>query len=227
MRAVENLNTSTRRYLTLKRCFDAVSAAVLLVGLGPLLAFIALVVRCTMGPPILFRQVRPGHHERPFTLFKFRTMTGLVNACGCLLPDQERLTRLGRFLRKTSLDELPELWNVLRGDMSLIGPRPLLTEYLPRYTAEQHQRHVVRPGITGLAQICGRQDITFGRRIELDNWYVHNCSLWLDLFILVKTLAYVVAGSGVRSGQDVSEVDDLNAPGNSGHAPTPFDHTAS
>ena len=216
-----------RFYEVEKRAFDIFAALLLLVSTVPLQLLVAAIIWLTMGRPILFRQVRPGYHERPFTLFKFRTMTGEVSTNGCLLPDHERLTNLGRFLRKTSLDELPEFWNVLLGDMSLVGPRPLLMEYLSRYTVEQRERHLVKPGITGLAQIRGRQDITFSRRIELDNWYVRNCSLWLDLSILVKTVAYVIAGSGVRSGQDVSIVDDLNAPGNSGHAPTPFDHTAS
>jgi lipopolysaccharide/colanic/teichoic acid biosynthesis glycosyltransferase len=145
---------------------------------------------------------------------------------GRLLPDRERLSRLGTLLRRTSLDELPELWNVLQGDMSLVGPRPLLVEYLPRYTPTQRRRHLVRPGITGVAQVCGRQDITFSRRIELDNWYIDNCSLWLDLSVLARTAAHVISGAGVRSGQDVSLVDDLNPP-DSHNASTPFNHTAS
>jgi lipopolysaccharide/colanic/teichoic acid biosynthesis glycosyltransferase len=210
-----------------KRLLDIAGAASALLLLSPLLAAVALAVRLFLGRPVLFRQTRPGYLEKPFIIYKFRTMREAVDSQGLPLPDGERLQPLGTFLRRMSLDELPELWNVLRGDMSLVGPRPLLMEYLPRYTAEQRQRHLVKPGITGFAQICGRQDITFSRRIEFDNWYVHNCSLRLDLSILVKTLAYVIAGSGVRSGQDVSKVDDLSAPANSGHAPTPFDHTAS
>ena len=210
-----------------KRIIDIVIASAALALASPALALVALLVRLTMGKPVLFRQVRPGYLEKSFAICKFRTMSEAVDQQGFPLSDRERLSALGAFLRRTSLDELPELWNVLRGDMSLVGPRPLLVEYLPRYTAEQRRRHLVRPGITGVAQICGRQDITFSRRIELDNWYIDNCSLWLDLSILVRTVGRVVAGSGVRSGQDVSIVDDLGAPGNNGHAPTPFDHVNS
>ena len=210
-----------------KRLLDLLITLPLLILVSPLMSLIWLCSLLFMGRPFWFRQSRPGFREKPFTIYKFRTMHDLKDSQGRPLPDGQRLNRFGAFLRRTSLDELPEFWNVLRGDMSLVGPRPLLMEYLPRYTEEQRQRHLVKPGITGLAQIRGRQDITFSRRIELDNWYVHNCSLWLDLSILVKTLAYVVAGSGVRSGQDVSKVDDLHALDNSGHAPTPFDHTAS
>jgi lipopolysaccharide/colanic/teichoic acid biosynthesis glycosyltransferase len=139
-------------------------------------------------------------------------MRNAVDAQGQSLPDMERLDPLGAFLRRTSLDELPELWNVLKGDMSLVGPRPLLMEYLPRYTTEQRRRHLVRPGITGLAQISGRQDIAFSRRIELDNWYIDHYSLSLDVSVLVRTLGQVITGSGVRSGQEVCKVDDLSAP---------------
>jgi lipopolysaccharide/colanic/teichoic acid biosynthesis glycosyltransferase len=154
-------------------------------------------------------------------------MREALDSLGVPLPDGARLHPFGAFLRRTSLDELPEFWNVLRGDMSLVGPRPLLMEYLPRYTAEQRQRHLVKPGITGLAQISGRQDITFSRRIEFDSWYVHHASLCLDLSILLRTSWRVVVGSGVQSGQDVSTVDDLNAPDDKAHAPSSLDHTAS
>ena len=210
-----------------KRLFDLLVTVPLLILLSPLMLIIALCSFLFMGKPLLFRQVRPGFREQPFTIYKFRTMHDLKDSQGRLLPDGQRLNRFGTFLRRTSLDELPELWNVLRGDMSLVGPRPLLMEYLPRYTPEQRRRHLVKPGITGLAQICGRQDITFSQRIELDNWYIDNYSVWLDLSVLAKTVAQVIAGSGVRTGQDVSIVDDLNAPGSSDHAHTPLDHTAS
>ena len=210
-----------------KRLLDLLVTIPLLIFLSPLMLIIGLCSLLFMGKPLLFRQSRPGFREKSFTIYKFRTMHDLRDSQEDLLPDGQRLNRFGTFLRRTSLDELPELWNVLRGDMSLVGPRPLLMEYLPRYTAEQRQRHLVKPGITGLAQICGRQDITFSRRIELDNSYIDNYSLWFDLSVLVKTIAQVIAGSGVRTGQNVSTVDDLNPPDNSGHAPTPFDHTAS
>lgn len=213
--------------LKMKRVLDIAGAAAALLLLSPILAVVALAVRLCIGRPVLFRQTRPGHLEKPFVILKFRTMRDVLDAQGLPLPDAIRLHPLGTVLRRMSLDELPEFWNVLRGDMSLVGPRPLLMEYLPRYTVEQRQRHLVKPGITGLAQIRGRQDITFSRRIELDNWYVHHHSLWLDLSILIKTVAYVIAGSGVRSGQDVSKVDDLNTAANSCHASIPFDHTAS
>jgi lipopolysaccharide/colanic/teichoic acid biosynthesis glycosyltransferase len=206
---------------------DIAIAVCTLLLLSPVLAAVALAVRLFLGRPVLFKQKRPGHLEKPFIIYKFRTMRDTVDSQGLALPDRERLHPLGTFLRRTSLDELPELWNVLRGDMSLVGPRPLLMEYLPRYTKRQRRRHLVKPGITGLAQISGRQDITFSRRIELDNWYIDHYSLWLDLSLLFKTAAHVAAGAGVRTGQDVAKVDDLNAPDNNSHALTPFDHTAS
>ncbi len=210
----------------LKRVLDFAAAAIGLVLLAPLWALIGTAIRLTMREPALFKQQRPGYLERPFTLFKFRTMRTACDSHGRPLPDAERLTRLGRLLRRTSLDEIPQLWNVLRGDMSLVGPRPLLVEYLSRYTQEQRKRHLVMPGITGWAQIHGRQDITFGQRIEHDNWYVRNYSLWLDMSILLKTVAKVVLGSGIRSGQDVHAVDDLNPPECDDHASTSLKHTA-
>jgi lipopolysaccharide/colanic/teichoic acid biosynthesis glycosyltransferase len=210
-----------RRGMMLKRAFDIVAAALLLVLFSPILAVVALAIRRRLGAPVLFRQTRPGCLEAPFDICKFRSMRNALDPLGNPLPDRERLDPLGAFLRRTSLDELPELWNVLRGEMSLVGPRPLLMEYLPRFSAEQRRRHLVRPGITGLAQISGRQDITFSRRIELDNWYIDHHSFWLDVSVLLRTLLQVISGSGVRSGQDVSQVDDLSAPQNSSHAPTP------
>lgn len=208
-----------------KRAFDFVTAAIGLVVLAPLWALIALAIRLTMREPALFKQERPGLLERPFLLQKFRTMRTATDSMGRASPDRERLTRLGSFLRKTSLDEIPQLWNVLRGDMSLVGPRPLLMEYLPRYTPEQHQRHLVKPGITGWAQIHGRQDIPFSQRIELDNWYIRRSSFWLDITILLKTAGKALKGSGVRTGQNVDTVDDLIATESNGHAYTPIKHS--
>jgi sugar transferase EpsL len=181
----------------LKRSFDFVVALVALVALLPLLAVIAVLVRWWLGSPVLFVQLRPGLHGRPFRLVKFRTMTDGRRADGSARPDAERLTPFGRFLRSTSLDELPELYNVLVGDMSLVGPRPLLMEYLPLYDERQRRRHEVRPGITGWAQVNGRNAISWERKFELDVWYVDNKSFWLDLKILWLTLGRVVRREGV------------------------------
>src|ERR1700678_1464394 len=175
-----------------KRTLDVLVAAAALVALSPLLAVIAVLVRIFMGSPVLFRQVRPGYKERPFTCLKFRTMTDKRDANGNLLPDGDRLTRLGRLLRRTSLDELPELINVLRGEMSLVGPRPLLMQYLDRYTPEQRRRHAVKPGITGWAQVNGRNALDWERKFDLDLWYVDHQTFWLDIRILSKTLLQVV-----------------------------------
>jgi len=161
------------------------------------IAVVALLVRLRIGRPVLFRQQRPGLHGQPFTVLKFRTMTDLRDHSGDLRPDDERLTRLGRFLRRASLDELPELANVLRGDMSMVGPRPLLMEYLPLYSPEQRRRHEVRPGITGWTQVNGRNALTWDEKLRLDVWYVDHRSVWLDLRILVRTLAVVVKRKGV------------------------------
>lgn len=193
----------------LKRTVDLVVSTILLILLSPVLLLMVLVIRLKLGRPILFRQQRPGLHGQPFTLIKFRTMTDDRDAEGNLLPDAERLTPLGRFLRSSSLDELPELINVLRGEMSLVGPRPLLMEYLERYTTEQMRRHQVRPGITGWAQVNGRQTIRFSKRLDYDIWYVDHSSFILDLKIMFLTLFQVLTAAGVRSGQDVREVDDL------------------
>lgn len=163
----------------------------------PLLVVTAVVVALFLGRPVFFRQERPGRGERLFQLIKFRTMTEAREACGRLKPDADRLTAFGRFLRSTSLDELPELWNVLRGEMSLVGPRPLLPEYLPRYSAEQRRRHTVRPGLTGWAQVNGRNGDTWAERFERDLWYVDNQSIVLDFRILAMTLLQVVRREGV------------------------------
>lgn len=188
-----------RRGLALKRVFDFVVAAVALVLLSPILLILALIILLKMGWPILFSQVRPGLGGKPFRLIKFRTMENTEDGAGSLLPDGERLTSLGRFLRRTSLDELPELINVLMGDMSLVGPRPLLMEYLPYYDADQARRHTVRPGMTGSAQVNGRNALTWEEKFELDVWYVDNRSLWLDVKILCRTAWVVVTGQGVSA----------------------------
>ncbi|MDZ7616047.1 MAG: sugar transferase, partial [Patescibacteria group bacterium] len=183
-----------------KRFFDIAVSLTLLVLAAPVLTVVAMAVRWRLGSPVLFRQLRPGLNERLFRVLKFRTMTDARDTDGRLRPDDQRLTRLGRFLRTWSLDELPQLFNVLRGDMSLIGPRPLLTRYLPRYTPRQHQRHAVRPGITGLAQIRGRNDLEWPRRLALDVWYAEHASLTLDLSILWQTVVRVLDRRGVRAG---------------------------
>ncbi len=175
-----------------KRLFDLAAAGAALVVLSPLLAVTALMVRRQFGAPVLFRQPRPGLHGAAFTIYKFRTMTRERDAAGNLLPDAARLTRVGRWLRAASLDELPELVNVLRGDMSLVGPRPLLMHYLARYTPAQMRRHDVRPGITGWAQVNGRNGLTWEEKFELDVWYVDHVSLWLDMRILARTVAQVL-----------------------------------
>ena len=180
-----------------KRALDLALTIPALIALSPVLGLVALLVRARLGSPVLFRQRRPGLRGRPFVLFKFRTMTNARDAQGRLLPDEERLTPLGLFLRRYSLDELPELWNVLRGEMSLVGPRPLLLRYLDRYTPEQARRHDVLPGITGWAQVNGRNALTWERKLELDVWYVDHCSLKLDLKILGLTLARVLRREGV------------------------------
>ena len=183
----------------LKRVVDVVGASLALVVLSPLLAVVALLVRARMGTPVLFRQERPGRGGRPFTMTKFRTMTDTRGPDGELLPDAARLTALGRWLRRTSIDELPELLNVVHGDMSLVGPRPLLVEYLPLYSAEQSRRHEVRPGITGWAQVNGRNAVTWDEKFALDVWYVDHRSTRLDLEILAKTVSQVLSGHGVSA----------------------------
>ena len=176
----------------MKRFFDFVLAAMALLLLGIPLLFLTLQVRRKLGSPALFRQIRPGLGGRPFEMIKFRTMTDERNSTGLLLPDADRLTPFGRFLRASSLDELPEFWNVLKGDMSLVGPRPLLMEYLPLYSTEQSRRHDVRPGITGWAQVNGRNALSWEEKFKLDLWYVDNCSVWLDIRILGLTVRKVV-----------------------------------
>lgn len=183
--------------ISTKRAVDVIVATAGLTLLSPLLLATAALVAVVMGRPVLFRQERPGMGGRPFVLLKFRTMEDRRGSDGEMLPDGERLTRFGRFLRETSLDELPELWNVLKGDMSLVGPRPLLMEYLPLYSPRQARRHEVRPGITGWAQVRGRNQVPWEERLELDVWYVENRSLALDLEILARTFVNVLRRDGI------------------------------
>lgn len=188
----------------MKRLFDLLVSSVALLLLGIPLLVLVWLIRRKLGSPVLFRQVRPGQHGRPFIMFKFRTMTEECDSRGVLLPDAQRLTSFGRFLRASSLDELPELWNVLRGDMSLVGPRPLLMEYLPLYTAEQSRRHQVLPGITGWAQVNGRNAISWQDKFVLDVWYVDNMSLWLDIKILWKTVRKVLIRDGISAAGEAT-----------------------
>jgi sugar transferase EpsL len=186
----------------LKRAFDIVVSASALMAIIPLMLAIGFLLRCTIGSPILWRQMRPGLGGKPFIIYKFRTMYDKTSADGALLPDALRLGRIGRFLRRTSLDELPELINVLRGEMSLVGPRPLLMQYLNRYTPTQFRRHEVKPGITGWAQVNGRNAITWEQKFTLDIWYVENRSFYLDLKILCLTIWKVLKREGIsEAGQ--------------------------
>jgi len=182
-----------------KRLFDIFAGALLLLACSPLLLALAFVIRRSMGAPVLFRQVRPGLRGEPFTILKFRTMRDAEGKDDRPLPDAERLTRLGAFLRASSLDELPELWNVLKGEMSMVGPRPLLMQYLDRYTPRQAKRHEVRPGITGWAQIQGRNAISWEEKFELDVWYVEHRSFRLDMVILWRTLKTVLKREGISA----------------------------
>lgn len=182
-----------------KRVFDIVVSALALVVLSPVLLAIWLLVRRKLGKPALFRQIRLGKNAEPFEMIKFRTMRDAIGPDGAPLPDSERLTPFGRWLRATSLDELPELWNVLKGDMSLVGPRPLLMEYLPLYSPEQARRHEVRPGVTGWAQVNGRNALTWERKFELDVWYVDRYNPWLDLKILLLTVGRIIRKDGISA----------------------------
>jgi lipopolysaccharide/colanic/teichoic acid biosynthesis glycosyltransferase len=183
----------------MKRLIDLLLSFLGLLILALPLLLLCILVRLKLGSPVLFCQIRPGLHGRPFTMVKFRTMIDERGADGELLPDARRLTAFGRFLRASSLDELPELWNVLRGEMSLVGPRPLLMEYLPLYSPEQARRHEVRPGITGWAQVNGRNAVSWEQRFKLDVWYVDHCSLWLDLRILWLTIRKVIVRDGISA----------------------------
>lgn len=182
-----------------KRFIDFTLTVIVLVMLSPLLSTIAILVQAKLGGPVFFRQIRPGLHGRPFQLIKFRTMRDAFDAQGQPLPDAERLTSFGRWLRATSLDELPEFWNVLKGEMSLVGPRPLLMEYLPLYSTEQARRHEVKPGITGWAQVNGRNALSWEEKFELDVWYVDHQSFWLDIKIIALTIQKVLFREGISA----------------------------
>ena len=192
------------RYSQCKRAIDFIVALVGLAICSPILLSIAVVVRIKLGSPVLFTQVRPGLHGRPFRIFKFRTMTDAHDPTGNILPDNIRLTNFGEHLRSTSLDELPELWNVLKGDMSLVGPRPLLMQYLPLYSSEQALRHEVRPGITGWAQVNGRNALSWEEKFNLDVWYVNNMSLMLDFRILLMTVIRVLRSDSISQDGHVT-----------------------
>lgn len=192
--------------MAIKRVFDILASSLILIIFSPVMLLVAFLIRRKLGKPVLFRQVRPGLGGKPFKMFKFRTMKDAYDAHGRPLPDEQRMTSLGQFLRSTSIDELPELVNVLKGDMSLVGPRPLLMEYLPLYSENQRRRHDVRPGITGWAQINGRNAISWQKKFELDLWYVDNQSIWLDLKILFLTFWKVVRRSDInQAGQATIE----------------------
>jgi len=186
-------------YPVIKRCIDVVGAGLGLVVFSPVLIGLAIMIWIQMGRPVIFKQMRPGLQGRSFFMYKFRTMTDERDENGVLLPDEMRLTRLGKFLRSSSLDELPELFNVLKGDMSLVGPRPLLMQYLQRYTPDQARRHAAKPGITGWAQVNGRNAISWEEKFVLDVWYVDNCSLWLDMKIMFMTVVKVFRREGISA----------------------------
>jgi len=188
----------------LKRIFDLLASAFGLLLLSPVILIVAWQVSRKLGSPVFFRQTRPGLHGKPFEMVKFRTMLDAQDENGNPLPDSERMTSFGRFLRSTSLDELPELWNVLKGDMSLVGPRPLLMEYLPLYSQEQYRRHDARPGVTGWAQVNGRNAISWEDKFRLDVWYVDNQSLWLDVKILFLTVKKVLVRDGISGEGEVT-----------------------
>lgn len=188
----------------MKRAFDLIVALIVLLTLWPAIILVALFIRIKLGSPVLFKQVRPGLNGRPFNMLKFRSMLDASDKDGNPLPDEQRLTRFGRILRSTSLDELPGLINVLKGDMSLVGPRPLLMEYLPLYSPEQERRHDVRPGITGWAQVNGRNAISWEDKFKLDVWYVENRSMWLDIRILFLTVKKVFVREGISAAGEVT-----------------------
>lgn len=187
-----------------KRVFDLILSLCALIVLSPVLLAAAVLVRVKLGSPVVFRQERPGMDERIFTVYKFRTMTDEKDAEGGLLPDEIRLTRFGRFLRSTSIDELPELWNIFRGDMSIVGPRPLLIQYLPLYNEEQKRRHLVRPGLTGWAQVNGRNAISWEEKFRLDTFYVDRMSLFFDMKIIWLTIVHVIKREGINNPESAT-----------------------
>lgn len=188
----------------IKRFLDIVIASIALILLSPLYFYVAYKVKKNLGSPVLFRQVRPGLHGKPFEMVKFRTMKNALDEQGNPLPDSERLTPFGKMLRSTSLDEMPELWNVIKGDMSIVGPRPLLMEYLPLYNKEQAKRHDVRPGMTGHAQVNGRNAISWEQKFKLDTWYVENRSLWIDFKIMLQTVKKVIAKDDISEAGEAT-----------------------
>lgn len=186
-----------RKYF--KRLFDFICSLLALIVLSPVLLIIAIQVRIKLGTPVIFKQERPGLNEKIFTLYKFRTMTDLKDEQGNLLPDEERLTKFGKMLRSTSLDELPELWNILKGNMSIVGPRPLLKKYIPLYSTEQRKRHLVRPGLTGFAQVNGRNEVSWEKKFQLDVMYTQHITFWSDIRIILQTVGNVFSGKGISS----------------------------
>lgn len=188
----------------MKRLLDITIATIALILLSPIYLYVAYKVKKNLGSPVLFRQVRPGLHGKPFEMIKFRTMKDAIDVQGNPLPDSERLTSFGKMLRSTSLDEMPELWNVIKGDMSIVGPRPLLMEYLPLYNKEQAKRHNVRPGMTGHAQVNGRNAIGWEEKFKLDTWYVENRSLWLDFKIMLQTVKKVIAKDDINEAGEAT-----------------------
>ncbi|HCL60648.1 MAG TPA: sugar transferase [Acinetobacter sp.] len=188
----------------LKRLLDIIIASTALILLSPLYFYVAYKVRKNLGSPVIFRQVRPGLNGEPFEMIKFRTMTDERDEKGNLLPNDQRLPKFGKMLRATSLDEMPELWNVIKGDMSIVGPRPLLMDYLPLYNEEQAKRHKVRPGMTGYAQVNGRNAISWEKKFELDTWYVENQSIWLDFKIMFQTVKKVLVKEGINQSEEVT-----------------------
>ncbi|MFA7396555.1 MAG: sugar transferase [Sphaerochaetaceae bacterium] len=187
----------------IKRVLDFTGSLLLLIILSPILLIVALMVKIRLGSPVIFKQQRPGRHEKIFSIYKFRTMSSELDEEGNMIPKALRVTRFGKMLRSTSLDELPELWNILKGDMSFVGPRPLLVKYLPLYSEEQNQRHLVRPGLTGLAQVNGRNAVTWDEKFQHDRKYVQNLSLLLDVKIILKTIWIVLAQIGISDGTSV------------------------
>ena len=199
--------------INMKRLFDIAAALAALLILSPVILVVAFLVRRKLGSPVFFRQTRPGLNAKPFQMIKFRTMRDAIDSEGKPLPDSERITQFGRFLRSTSLDELPEFWNVLKGEMSLVGPRPLLMEYLPLYSTEQYRRHEARPGVTGWAQVSGRNALNWEDKFKLDVWYVEHQSLWLDIKILLLTVKQVLVRDGISAeGQATMERFKGNKP---------------
>jgi sugar transferase EpsL len=191
-------------YQFIKSIFDWITSILLIVLLAPIILLLSILIKLKLGSPIIFKQVRPGKHGKLYTMYKFRTMTNACDERGNLLPNEQRLTKFGRFLRSTSLDELPELINVLKADMALVGPRPLLPEYLALYNQQQARRHEVKPGITGWAQINGRNAISWDEKFKLDIWYVDNANFWLDMKILFLTIYKVFARQNINSAQHVT-----------------------